>query len=179
MNWFRRLFSRSGEAGVRSVSKVFLCESVVRESERVLRASHDNPTELVAYWFGHNAGSEWVVTTCVVPAADARRGGFSTSRAANAEVVLYAADHRLCLLAQIHTHPGSFVDHSDIDIERAFMPFENYLSIVVPHYCWQGILPLSQCGVHRFEQGRFNRLGARDTTELFQMIPTVKNFRSE
>ena len=51
---------------------------------------------------------------------------------------MYLARAGLELIGQVHSHPGRFVGHSDGDDERALMPYDGFLSIVVPHYGRRG-----------------------------------------
>jgi hypothetical protein len=58
--------------------------------------------------------------------------------------------HDMIHLGQIHSHPGSWVDHSEGDDEHAAFKINGLLSLVVPAYCKDGMMPIETCGVHRF-----------------------------
>lgn len=116
------------------------------------------PTEKIVYWAGIKRADVCTALAVVRPAARLTSGSFRITPEANAEVVRFVADRGLALVGQVHTHPGDWVDHSAGDDEDAFMPTENYFSIVVPSFCRRGVLPLERCGVHRYENGTFRRL---------------------
>lgn len=160
-------------------TRVFLTEGLVRTSESVLRQRPTSNHEDVVYWAGRECGNDWFMTTCISPEAARTRDSFSTSTTANARVIAYLAAYELALLAQIHTHPDHRVGHSKGDDVGAFMPFEGYLSIVVPHYGHRGILPLEQCGVHQFANGHFYRLLEADITRLLRLMPIGVEFRKQ
>jgi hypothetical protein len=63
----------------------------------------------------------------------------------------------LFLVGQIHSHPGTFVDLSDIDIRQGFR-VQNFLSVVCPHYAQYPSTSWGECGVHVFDEGRYRRL---------------------
>jgi proteasome lid subunit RPN8/RPN11 len=90
---------------------------------------------------------------------------------------MYLASAGLELIGQVHSHPGRCVDHSDRDDERALMPYEGFLSIVVPHYARRGMRPLASCGVHVFEKSRFRRLGKSEVEALIHVIDDFADLR--
>lgn len=155
---------------------VFVHEALIGCSVSLLQAKGDQTAhECVLYWAGKNFGKEWIVTTCILPRARTTQGSVETSSANNAEVVAFLAKSKLHLLAQVHSHPGKLVGHSAGDDEGALMPYESFLSIVVPSYGRYGILPFTQCGVHRFERGRFRRLPNGEIQESLAVINLCQN----
>ncbi len=158
---------------------VAITHAAIQASERYLRAAFWGATERIVYWAGVKRPDVWVVTTVIRPDAIMTRGSFETSAAANAAVVTYLSDAGLSLIGQIHTHPGSFVDHSAGDDEDAFMPIENSVSIVVPNYGREGMLPLNRCGVHRYEAGVFRRLHGAEVAIFFCVVPLTRDFAHE
>jgi hypothetical protein len=57
------------------------------------------------------------------------------------------------------------------------MPFENYLSIIVPNYAREDPWPLTKCGVHRFMGGAFGRLLDSEVERKFRLLPTSCDLR--
>ena len=159
--------------------RVVLHESVLPSSLSWLREAHDERSahEGIIYWAGKSFGTHWIVTTCIAPQATTTRGSFMTSAVSNAEVISFLASQELELFAQVHSHPGEWVDHSDGDSEGAFMPYQHFLSIVAPRYGQAGIWPLTQCGVHRFEAGRFRRLANVEVNATFSLVAAAKDLR--
>jgi hypothetical protein len=154
---------------------VWVPDSVLDATARVLRSQRDH--EEVAYWAGIDGGLTATVLTCIAPAATTTAGSFQTSAFANAVVINWLAEHGLVLIAQLHCHPGRFVEHSHGDEVGALTPFENYLSIVVPLYGAGGLGDFSRCGVHRFEDGRFRRLRPTEVRHALRVAPTMQSFR--
>lgn len=156
-----------------------ILEPVLRASEQVFRSTRGllRRREGVVYWVGRQCRGEWVVTTCVAPNARTTSGSFRTSATTNAYVVTAINAAGLELVAQVHSHPGEFTDHSNGDSRGALMPYEGFLSIVVPHYGRRAIWPLAHCGVHRFESGKFRRLSADEVTKTFQLISSFIDLR--
>jgi hypothetical protein len=150
-------------------------ESVILQSERWLRSPRWNGRESIVYWTGVKRDDLWLVTTVIKPHAVTTRGSFKTSAQDNAQVIEFLADAGLALLGQVHTHGGAYVDHSHGDDEDAFMPKENSMSFVVPHFGRQGMRPFDRCGVHRFESGRFRRLQPAEIGAEVCVVPTSCN----
>jgi len=115
---------------------VWIAADVLDRTAAILRDSGDErySHEGVVYWAGRRVGSESFITTCIAPAAETTRGSFATRSSTNARVVMYLANAGLELIGQVHSHPGSFVDHSEGDDDRALMPYEGFYSVVVPEY---------------------------------------------
>lgn len=153
---------------------VAVLDTVMANSAAVLKGSARQPsTERIIYWAGVKLDEVWLVTTVVRPNAVLQRGSFRTSAADNAAVVSYLSQAGLSLAGQVHTHPGPFVDHSHGDECDAFMPVENSLSLVVPFYGRGGMMPITNCGVHRFEGGSYRRLSDAEITSTICVIGSM------
>jgi proteasome lid subunit RPN8/RPN11 len=90
---------------------------------------------------------------------------------------MYLANAQLELVGQIHSHPGSFVDHSDGDDDMALMPYDGFYSLVVPNYASIGMQPLTICGIHVFEQSRFRRLKDSEVAKRFRVVDHLADLR--
>jgi proteasome lid subunit RPN8/RPN11 len=176
--WRRLRLLRSDDSS--PTPSIWLSTGLLDRTTAVLRASGDDQEahEGVAYWAGHRAGTDAFVTTCIAPAAITTWGSFDTSARTNASVVMYLANAGLELIGQVHSHPGSRVDHSDGDDERALMPYEGFLSVVVPHYGHHGMRPLTMCGIHVFEKPRFRRLRSSEIDARFHVVDDFADLRS-
>lgn len=176
--WRRRKTSREPKPS--SLSPIWISTRLLGQTADVLRASGDRHEahEGVAYWAGRRAGGDIFVTTCIAPAATTTYGSFDTSAHTNAKVVMYLANAGLELLGQVHSHPGKFVDHSDGDDKRALMPYEGFLSIVVPHYARRGMQPLTICGVHVFDNSWFRRLHNSEIEACFHVLDDFADLRT-
>jgi hypothetical protein len=70
-----------------------------------------------------------------------------------------AEKHGVFLAGQIHSHPGNFIDLSELD-EVHGLRTPGYLSVVCPYYAQRRISGLHDCGVHVFEPDGYRRLAA-------------------
>ena len=161
------------------VPTVWVSTRLLDRTAEALRQSghHSKPHEGVAYWAGRRTANEYFITTCVVPEARTTRGSFETSSLSNAKVIAYLARAGLELLGQVHSHPGSFVGHSDGDDKLALMPYDGFLSIIVPNYARKGMRPLKTCGIHIFQQSSFRRLEDWEIESHFRITEDVADLR--
>jgi len=157
------------------MTKLLIPDHILRETERALRAagSRRRPHESVVYWAGRTSGEDDLVCAVVVPDAKTTPYNFSVSAKANARAIIWMASHHLEVVAQVHTHPGDIVSHSDWDDDHAFMRFDGIWSVVIPHYARKGILPSTGWGVHRCEQGGFRELDVPEIAASLKVIPSV------
>jgi Prokaryotic homologs of the JAB domain len=159
--------------------KYLISESVIRDTERVLAeyGSRRPSCEGLVYWAGIRKDNQVIVTTCIAPATDASRYNIGIDHVSNFHVVNALYANKLVHLGQVHSHPGTWIDHSDTDDEYAAFKIEGLLSLVVPNFCEEGMMPLTECGVHRFNNGEFHRLSDQYTKEHFEIITsTVEHF---
>lgn len=179
-NWLKRKPQRK-KVEIPSCGTILIGAQVIAETVSALRRSGTpgQSHEGVAYWAGRRLGPDAVVTTCIAPAAETTFGSFATSSSTNAKVVMFLAREGLELLGQVHSHPGRFVDHSDGDNERALMPYEGFLSIVVPNYGQGGMQPLTHCGIHLFEGGAFRRLKSPEVESRFRIVSHFADLRNQ
>lgn len=155
-------------------ARTWIGAGVIERTVQVLTKLRDGEQhEGIVYWAGRRTETEGIITTCIAPRASTSYGSFDTSSRTNAQVVMYLAKLDLHLLGQVHSHPSDWVDHSLGDDERALMPYDGFLSLVVPHYGRRGMLPLTQCGVHVFEENTFRRL---EDSEVSLSVRVVDDF---
>jgi hypothetical protein len=73
----------------------------------------------------------------------------------------FADSQGVFLIGQIHSHPGDFVDLSELDIRQGFR-FQDFLSVVCPHYAQREATTLSSCGIHVFDNADYRRMGGKE-----------------
>lgn len=158
---------------------IYLTKNVIEATANYV-SSYGPSTEMhegIVYWAGVPNDKAWLITTAIAPAAKTTSGSYHTSVSTNAYVIKTINELRLQLLAQVHGHPKSWVDHSEGDINGAFMPYEGFLSVVVPWYGKKGLLPLKKCGIHRYEKGDFVRLTLEEIDRIFFIVPNSIDLR--
>jgi len=158
---------------------MYLPEDITRATASFVASygTATEPHEGIAYWAGVATPEAWIVTTVIAPDAITTPGSYRTSAVGNARVIQAINRHRVQLLAQVHGHPGEWVGHSAGDDGGAFMPYPGFYSIVVPAYGRHGLLPLSRCGVHRYEGDRFIQLSQEEVSRRFVLVPTAMDLR--
>jgi hypothetical protein len=103
---------------------VYITESLLDRTGEILASfARNKDAEGVVYWFGMESAGGSVITTLIVPNADAARGCIRTSPKANAEAVSAIIGTPLVLIGQAHSHPGTCVGHSDVDDLETFASF--------------------------------------------------------
>lgn len=127
------------------------------------------PAEGLVYWAGTVSGDIINITTAIAPQTDSSSYGIKTSNEFNARFVEFICDQGLEYFAQVHSHPGKWVNHSDVDNEETAFRSEGLVSIVVPSYGADGMLPLTMCGIHRYSNGKFIRLNEKYIKKHFSV----------
>jgi hypothetical protein len=141
--------------------------------------------EGVVYWAGTVNESEYKISAAIAPKVKASRYGFFTDHNSNARFVEFINDNDLVYISQVHSHPGKWVDHSPVDDEGTAFRSEGLLSVVVPCFGRNGMLPLTSNGIHRYHLRKFTRLSNAYVKKHFKIINTsidnitLKDFRYE
>ncbi len=176
---FKKIIARERRATSLKYPPVYLTHEVVEQTARLVASfgRRGRPHEGIIYWAGVPTTSVWVIMTALAPEAETTPGSYRTSVSANAFVVASVNDLKLQLLGQVHGHPKDWVDHSEGDNRGAFMPYDGFLSVILPWYGLRGMLPLEKCGIHRFENGRFVALDAPEVIERFVVVPSSVDLR--
>jgi hypothetical protein len=177
MAGFKRFFTRKKQYDPRDSSSYTVTQDVIDFTVDVLReyGAKKMSEEGLVYWAGNGNGGNFEITAAVAPKTEATRYGFKTSNTSNARFVEFICDNDLLYIAQVHSHPGTMVDHSIVDNEETAFRSEGLISIVVPVFGRKGMLPLTVCGIHRFAAGKFPRLGNRYIRRHFNIIKVNNN----
>lgn len=157
--------------------KYILSDQVIQKTTDVLQeyASIETSHEGLVYWCGSITSREAKITAVIAPKTSSNYGRVSTSHSSNFEFIKELNKRGLVYIAQVHSHPTDWVDHSDGDNYWAPFRSEGLVSIVVPNFGTTGMIPLQKCGVHRFENGSFHRLSNKDVKQSFK-IHSKKDF---
>jgi hypothetical protein len=149
---------------------------VVSQTERILSeyGMRMPPHEGLVYWGGQKDGDRITISIIIAPKTTSSYGRVSTSPRSNFEVVRLLSKYNRVQIAQVHSHPGKWIDHSSGDDDLAAFKVAGLLSIVVPRYCHKGMIPLSGCGIHRYTNGEFIRLAPNYIKRHFIVENSVK-----
>ena len=162
-----------------------LPSEVISHTERILSeyGRKKPPHEGLVYWGGKREGERITVSIFIAPKTVSDYGRVSTSPRSNFDVVRLLNKHNGIQVAQVHSHPGTWVDHSFGDDDLAAFKVNGLVSIVVPRYCHRGMMPLSSCGIHRYTNGEFIRLTPDYVKSHFRIensiSPVLEDLRHE
>jgi proteasome lid subunit RPN8/RPN11 len=151
-----------------------LPEDLLHKSIDVMRPHGAVGNEGLALWLGKTDGSTIEITHLI----EVSGPGFTTSplymglsiRAMSKLTDLTDQLDRY-LVGQIHSHPGTFVELSDLDKAHGIR-VPNYLSIVCPYYAQRPSTSLSNCGVHVFIDNNYHRMNSGLVARSIQMSST-------
>ena len=131
--------------------------------------------EAGCFWLGSRSDETAnAVAAIVVPRQQNHRGQYHVAADAMIQVANVARSHGWKNLAQVHSHPGAHVRHSDYDDEMANS--RRALSLVYPHYgaarglwrfrgwlfsCLRASFPID-IGVHAFTGNQWRFLSPAD-----------------
>lgn len=138
----------------------------ILEEYRTLTPSNEG----LIYWAGLRSNSKEEVRLVVAPKTESGEMKVMTSPSSNAQYVKVLAKYGLVHIGQVHSHPGSFIDHSDGDDEWTPFKRTGLISIVAPNYGRNGLLPLTSCAVHKYINSEFKRLDESYILERFQIL---------
>jgi len=130
--------------------------------------------EQVLFIEGLIFGSRRIATSIIIPDAHLSRGNYQISSDSILECSELIKGFNLKRVAQVHTHPGSNVSHSNYDDRNAYSFVDGSISIVIPNYGSQNF-DLSDCGVHEYMSGAWLRHNS--ATPTIQIVPSIKDYR--
>jgi hypothetical protein len=165
---------------VRAKSRtLFVPEEVALATWRALRPTAEVACEGVALWAGPKAQYgelQQVVTTVVVPRQRVSSGRYELPTDAVREMGRLLRRRGLVNVAQVHSHPGTWVGHSEWDDAHAFSLRNGAVSIVWPGYARE--LPsIDLWGVHECRAGVWVHLAGPETTVRVVVVPLVIDLR--
>ena len=118
-----------------------------------LRRCGGGRREAACVWVGTREGSEEQAREVIflddLPGTIGRRLQHRTSRAAVATVLERAREMGFVIVADIHTHPGAWVDLSEVDQEHPIEYRLGLLALVLPNFA-TSTPDVSTVGVHEY-----------------------------
>jgi proteasome lid subunit RPN8/RPN11 len=156
-----------------------IAEAAIRETERLLPTYRglDGDHEGIIYLLGRDLDELTVLTTALAPEAQTTTGSVHCTKEQMAMAVDAARQAGLGLLAQVHSHPQAWIEHSLGDDRMIFMPFEGMLSIVAPWYGRVGMRPLQNLGVHQYQDGRWVGIEPSTIRRGIRIVPASLDLR--
>src|SRR6187551_925086 len=130
-------------------------------------ASRPSKIERVGYLDGVRGDTKRVVTTVTIPDAVLGSGHYHVGVDAAHQAGQALRRHGLVRLAQVHTHPGRRVDHSETDDRYAYSQVSGSISIVLPEHGRTRPAP-ADAGVHVREPHGWRQLSSAEADQLIQ-----------
>lgn len=137
----------------------------------------DGDHEGIVFLLGRELPDLTLFVGAAAPEATHTAGSVEAAPAAVLAVVDRARSLGLGLLAQVHSHPAGWSEHSEGDDGMVLMPFEGMLSIVVPHYGRHGLLPLDSLGVHQWQSGTWVACERKSVLRGLRVVPSRIDLR--
>lgn len=150
-------------------------EKVWRDTLTSFAPYANTGVEAGCYWYGLRTSDGVALASVVgVPRQKNTPGNFAVDADDLACLAQAATWSTLVCVAQVHTHPGRCIRHSDFDNDNAVSV--KVLSIVIPHY-GKGPVPFDSIGVHRYEDGRWRCLQGDEVGRILTVMPSVVDCR--
>lgn len=126
--------------------------------------------EAGCFWYGERDGNRATVRAVVVPPQKNHRGHYAVSASAMSLVSEATLPRGWKNLAQLHTHPGEWVEHSSYDDQHANS--RRALSLVLPYYGAQRSAWPDAVGVHECQGGYWHMLSPESAKHR---VVTIRN----
>lgn len=151
--------------------------AILRRTHEYFSPYHEVGVETACFWFGIDAGDVQVATTVAAPRLFQTFGNYSVEMRSMRRLSAAMREQGLTNLAQIHTHPSDWVDHSTWDDERAYSTRGGAVSIVWPDYGLGLAHDLGGLGVHERRGGEWVRLDARASAARIRLVDDFADYR--
>ena len=124
--------------------------------------------EGACYWYGLRDGADnGFVKAVVVPLQVNTWGNYHVRVESVSAMSAATRSFGWVCLSQVHSHPGSLVEHSSYDDEHASS--QRILSVVFPHYArWHADWPKG-IGIHECQNGYWHQLSEKDAAFRVQL----------
>jgi len=154
-------------------------ETVVFETWRALQPSANAGCEGVVLWAVpklQDTATLHVVTSVIVPLQRVAPGRYEILPEGVRMMGKALRRHGLVNVAQVHTHPGRWVDHSPWDDTHSFSLRDGAVSIVWPEY--GRVLPVMDLwGVHVCRGGKWQKLDPAAAGRRLVIAPFLVDLR--
>lgn len=132
------------------------------------------------FWYGERTAEGGTVRAVLAPRQRMEPGWYDAPAAAMSEMVELLRETDWRPLAQIHSHPGAWVEHSLYD--DRMIGSRRALSLVIPFYGrWAGTWP-DGVGVHEHQNDYWHLLARPDARRRVRLAPPrdllTRDFRS-
>lgn len=143
--------------------ELFISQALLYLTFRVFETYRERSVEACCFWYGrHVSDAVSKVSAVVVPRQINRRLNFDVPSSSIPPVSEATRREGWKNLAQLHSHPGTDVEHSLYDDLHANS--RRALSIVLPNYGAPTMNWFDDVGLHEFQNGYWHYLSAQDAS---------------
>ncbi len=121
------------------------------------------------YWAGTKEGNRVYVNSAIAPKAESGPYFIRISNENTYHFIRTLSSNKIVQIAQVHSHPGNWVEHSEGDNEAGFR-VDGLLSVVVPNYSKNGFNILKDCGVHLYFDNNFHMLANKFISKHIKIV---------
>ena len=148
-----------------SMKKIFVPLNIINETHLYLRSHGKMGHEGMVLWSGTKLGSEATVKTCIHPAQKCTAVSYDIPLEESQTINRILAEKSEVIIAQVHSHPGAAF-HSSRDDAMPFTYSIGFLSLVVPNFCDQQLLNLSDVRIWEHTgSGNWSELSKTDIND--------------
>lgn len=163
----------SESSGLMDIQRVFVPKSLAEAAHEHFRRVGKDGVEGMALWVGHREGREVQVVETVIPAQRGIRSPDGVGVTVDGDELfrlnVHLHEHRLGLVAQLHSHPGDAY-HSDTDDAFPIATTAGAFSIVVPDYASRPF-SLKRCAIYRlFPQQGWVELSTVEALTIINIV---------
>lgn len=151
------------------VGQFFLTEKLVADTTNVLSLTQF--TENLVFWGGFESNGCTFFTTLIIPNVDATSQSVFVDAKEMGIINKQSRQNGVSILAQVHSHPGSYSYHSDGDDNLILFPYNGMLSLIVPYYS-QKAKSLSDFSIHQMHGGRWYLAPKYSVEKNIHVVPT-------
>lgn len=187
MEWLSRILRRQAgpevpaepEEANEPAPVLYVPRALLEDTHRHLLPHWRAGVEAACLWFGVENGGVRVATTLALPMLLQSAGSYRMKPSSLRSIAMEMRKQGLVAVAQVHTHPASWVGHSTYDDERAYSTREASLSFVWPDYGRRVGHDLEGIGVHERRDGRWEQLGEEEVGWRVRLVDSLADHRWE
>jgi hypothetical protein len=158
------------------LARLLLCEALIAPVEKHLRTTGLEEREDAALIAGYIVEKDiGIATTALLPYTENSTASCTIPLEVTIECIDVMNRAGLVFLAQVHSHPGRFSGHSDVDDTGAFSDCPGVFSIVVPQFGHYGMRRLLKRGIgihERMPDGRWRELLKTEVRKRLAILPS-------
>lgn len=156
---------------------LYLPRGLIRDTHDAFLPYWRASVETACFWFGIMTDSVGVATTLALPRLEQAAGYYRVDVVSLRVLATRLRAQGLVNLAQVHTHPFTWVGHSAYDDAYAYSTRTGSLSFVWPDYGRSSVYDLSDVGILERQAERWVRLNDLDVARRVKVIDTIADQR--